>query len=155
MIRDGIKSIAMDGVPPEMIWPYNIEKFAVKPPPKSYAAAALNQALSYQRITQAIAQLKGCLASGYPFVFGFTVYESFESPDVAKTGTIPMPIPKKERAVGGHAVLAVGYDDAVQRFIVRNSWGEEWGDKGHCTFPYEYLLNTRLSSDFWTVRLVE
>ena len=67
--------------------------------------------------------MQGCLAPGYPFVFGFSVYESFMSAEVARTGEVPLP-PRGEQLIGGHAVLAVGYDDAIQRFIVRNSWGE-------------------------------
>jgi len=69
------------------------------------------------------------------FVFGITVYESFESAAVSKTGKMPMPKPS-EKVLGGHAVLAVGYDDAAQRFIVRNSWGKGWGVQGYFTMPY-------------------
>ncbi len=98
--------------------------------------------------------MKGCLFSGYPFVYGFTVYESFESEDVARTGNVPMPSPG-ERVVGGHAVLAVGYDDDEGMFICRNSWGAEWGDAGYFYMPYAYLLDDNLSDDFWTIRLVE
>ncbi len=99
--------------------------------------------------------MKGCLASGYPFVFGFSVYESFESDDVTKTGIVPMPGPaSKDGFLGGHAVLAVGYDDSQSRFIVRNSWGDKWGNKGYFTMPYAYLLDENLSDDFWTVRIV-
>ena len=98
--------------------------------------------------------MKGCLASGYPFVFGFTVYESFESQPVAQTGVVPMPAPK-EQVLGGHAVLAVGYDDSRQCFIVRNSWGPGWGMQGYCYMPYLYLTDHNLASDFWTVRLVK
>jgi len=106
----------------------------------------------YQRLNSAIiSTLKGCLASGYPFVFGFTVYQSFESAQVAKTGIVPMPAPH-EAVVGGHAVLAVGYDDASQQFIVRNSWGDGWGIKGYFMMPYGYLTDTSLSDDFWTVQ---
>ena len=97
--------------------------------------------------------MKGCLASGYPFVFGFTVYESFESQEVAQTGIVPMP-QSTEQVMGGHAVLAVGYDDAQQRFIVRNSWGEGWGMHGYFTMPYAYLTDSNLSDDFWTIRLI-
>ncbi len=99
-------------------------------------------------------QMKGCLASGYPFVFGFTVYESFESEQVAKDGHAPMPKPG-EQVLGGHAVLAVGYDDVNQWFIVRNSWGTGWGMQGYFTLPYAYLTNRGLASDFWTVRVVK
>ena len=97
---------------------------------------------------------KGCLASGYPFVFGFSVYASFESAAVATTGHAPMPKPK-EALLGGHAVGAVGYDDAKQWFIARNSWGPKWGLAGYFTLPYEYLLDENLSDDFWTIRLVQ
>jgi C1A family cysteine protease len=97
--------------------------------------------------------MKGCLASGYPFVFGFTVYESFESDAVKKTGHAPMPGPG-ERAVGGHAVMAVGYDNSRQWFVVRNSWGLAWGISGYFTLPYTYLVQPGLARDFWTIRIV-
>ena len=87
-------------------------------------------------------------------MFGFTVYESFESQQVAQTGVMTMPAPK-EKVVGGHAVLAVGYDDASQRFIIRNSWGPGWGQKGYFTMPYAYITESNLADDFWTIRLVE
>ncbi|HTB79532.1 MAG TPA: C1 family peptidase [Opitutaceae bacterium] len=153
-IRDGIKSIANQGVCAESEWPYIITKFTTKPPAKAYKDALKNQALSYSRVTQSLNQFKGCLASGYPFVFGITVYESFESQEVAKTGNVPMPA-SHEKSLGGHAILAVGYDDSTQRFIIRNSWGPGWGQKGYFTLPYAYLLDTGLSSDFWTIRIVE
>ena len=60
-----------------------------------------------------------------------------------------------EQLVGGHAVMAVGYDDSQGRFIVRNSWGDGWGMGGYFTFPYAYMTQRSLSSDFWTIRLVE
>jgi C1A family cysteine protease len=154
-IRDGIKVVAKLGAPPEIPdWPYDIAKFAEKPPAIAYADAAKNKVISYQRVTRALSQFKGCLASGYPFVFGFTVYDSFESTTVAQTGHAPMPQPG-EKVAGGHAVLAVGYDDQNQWFIVRNSWGDTWGMKGYFTMPYQYLLETNLSDDFWTIRLVQ
>ena len=152
-LRDGVKTVAKRGICPEKVWPYDISKFAVKPPTLAYKDAAKDKATNYLRLSQVANQLKGCLASGYPFVFGFTVYESFESADVSKTGIVPMPSPN-EAVLGGHAVCAVGYDDAQQRFIVRNSWGTEWGMKGYCNMPYTYLLDPNLASDFWTIRTV-
>jgi C1A family cysteine protease len=98
--------------------------------------------------------MKGCLASGYPFVFGFSVYESFESPAVTRTGRMPMPGPG-ERMIGGHAVLAVGYDDRGQQFIAMNSWSTRWGDRGFFYMPYAYLTTPQLAGDLWTVRTVE
>jgi C1A family cysteine protease len=152
-IRDGIKVVANQGVPPETDWPYDITRFADKPPPAAFNDALHDRAVSYSRLAQSLSQMKGCLASGYPFVFGFTVYDSFESPAVAKTGVVPMPA-AGESVLGGHAVMAVGYDDTQQRFIVRNSWGASWGMQGYFTIPYAYLTERNLSSDFWTIRLV-
>jgi C1A family cysteine protease len=154
-IRDGIKSVAKQGACRERpTWPYKIGKFADKPPRAAYQEAKKYQAIRYLRLTQVLGQLKGCLAAGFPFVFGFTVYESFESQQVAKNGRVPMP-KADERVVGGHAVLAVGYDEGNQRFIVRNSWGKGWGDDGYFTMPYPYLVQQTLSRDFWTIRRVE
>ena len=154
MIRDGIKTANHDGAPPENLWPYDLSKFRTKPPRKAYTEAQKNQVLLYRRITRDLNQMKACLATGYPFVFGFSVYESFESQDVARTGVVQMPA-VTEQLVGGHAVMAVGYDDSQGRFIVRNSWGEGWGMGGYFTFPYTYMTQRSLSSDFWTIRLVE
>lgn len=153
MLRDGIKTIAQQGDCAETHWPYEIAKFAQKPPSTCYKEAAKYRAVQYQRLARNLNQMKGCLASGYPFAFGFTVYESFEGEEVARTGVIAMPAPR-EHVLGGHAVLAVGYDDSEQRFIVRNSWGGEWGLQGYFKMPYAYCLDENLSDDFWTVRLI-
>ena len=152
-IRDGIKSVAHEGACPEKDWPYEIQKFQERPSKVCYRNALKCRALTYQRVVQTLTQFKGCLASGYPFVFGFTVYESFEGEEVAKTGKVEMPKPS-EKTVGGHAVMAVGYDDAAQRFIVRNSWGPKWGMKGYFTMPYSYVTENNLADDFWTIRII-
>jgi C1A family cysteine protease len=152
-IRDGIKSVAKQGDCPETEWPYLPAKFATEPPSKCYQDALANLVTSYQRLTANLTQMKSCLADGYPFVFGFTVYDSFMTPEVEKTGHAPLPGPT-EQVVGGHAVMAVGYDDAHQWFIARNSWGDGWGMKGYFTLPYSYLLQSGLASDFWTIRTV-
>ena len=152
-IRDGIKSVGQQGDCPEPLWPYDITKFKVKPPEQCYQQALKFKAVQYQRLSQILNQLKGCLASGYPFVFGFTVYASFEGQQVAQTGHASMP-PPTEATIGGHAVMAVGYDDSQNWFIVRNSWGAGWGMQGYFTLPYTYLLEHNLASDFWTIRIV-
>ncbi len=154
MLRDGIKTLAGQGVCSDATWPYQLERFADKPPALAYREALSHQALSYQRLAQDAGQMKGCLASGYPFVFGFSVYESFESPEVARTGQMTMPGPG-ERMIGGHAVLAVGYDDERQQFIVMNSWSMKWGELGFFYMPYAYLSTPQLARDLWTVRTVE
>lgn len=152
-IRDGIKSVATEGAPPETMWPYDIDKFSTKPSASVYTAAKKDVVTLYQRLIQNLNTMKGCLASGFPFVFGFTVYSSFEGPAVAKTGIVTMPH-ASEKSVGGHAVMAVGYDDASRHFLVRNSWGPKWGLKGYFKMPYSYLTEPSLASDFWTIRSV-
>ncbi|HVH61963.1 MAG TPA: C1 family peptidase [Candidatus Dormibacteraeota bacterium] len=153
MLRDGIKSVASDGACPEPEWPYEITRFTQKPTAQCYKDAKLDRAVSYQSIIQDLNQMKGCLASGNPFVFGFTVYESFESEEVRRTGHATLP-GWGERPIGGHAVMAVGYDDAKEWFLIRNSWGPEWGMKGYFTLPYTYLIQGGLAADFWTIRLI-
>lgn len=154
LIRDGIKSVNKLGVCPENMWPYNPNQFASRPANSCYTVARDHQVTSYHRIARNLNQMKGCLAEGYPFVFGFTVYESFESEAVAKSGKLNLP-KKNEAQAGGHAVMAVGYQDSSKRFIIRNSWGANWGLNGYFTMPYDYLLSENLADDFWTIRLVE
>jgi len=153
-LRDGIKSVSAQGACPELEWPYDITMFSIKPSARCYRDARQHRAIGYQRLVRDLFQLKGCLASGYPFVFGFTAYGSFEGATVRRTGVLHMPKPD-ETPVGGHAVLAVGYDDARQSFIVRNSYGPSWGTAGYFTMPFAYLLNENLSQDFWTIRTVQ
>lgn len=154
-IRDGIKSVVDQGCPPESEYPYDIVKFRDKPADYCYSHALHHQALLYQRLGNwSESMMKNCLASGFPFTFGFACYESFFSQQVADTGIVPMPL-GNEQLVGGHAVLAIGYDDATSRFLVRNSWGTEWGVDGYFTIPYSYLTNPNLADDFWTIHLVE
>jgi len=149
-IRDGIKSLKKQGICSEKSWPYDISKFTVKPPSSCYKEALVNKIKSYHRILT-VDEMRACLAEGYPFAFGFSVYESFDSQEVAQTGVVNMP-QKSEQQLGGHAVLCVGYDDSHKRFIVRNSWGQNWGMKGHFTMPYDYLADRNLSDDLWTIR---
>jgi C1A family cysteine protease len=153
-IRDGIKSVASQGACPETMWPYVEASFATRPAAQCYKFANLHPAVSYARVAQDAGQMKAVLAGGFPIVLGITVYESFESDDVAKTGIVPMPA-ASEATLGGHAVMAVGYDDASQRFLIRNSWGTDWGMGGYFTIPYAYLTNSDLADDFWVVRVVK
>jgi C1A family cysteine protease len=154
MIRDGIKSVAKLGVCDEGQWPYDITEFTRKPPSAAYTAASGHQATVYRRVLATLHQLQGCLASGYPFVFGVSVYESFMSDAVAETGEVPLPS-RGEKLLGGHALLAVGYDNDLQRFVVRNSWGDSWGMNGYCTMPYGYLTDSKFAQDFWAIYTVE
>lgn len=152
-LRDGLKAVNRLGWVPEREWPYEISEFAVKPSARVYQNATTRLIKQYSRVIQHPYYMKYCLYEGYPFVFGFTVYESFESLEVASTGKVPMP-GSREYMMGGHAVMAVGYDDTIGRFICRNSWGGNWGMRGYFTMPYDYLSNPDISADFWTIRLI-
>ena len=153
-IRDGIKSISVDGVCSEDMWKYDITKFTECPTQACYDEAKNHKSIEYKRVVQSLEQLKQCLIEGFPFVYGFNVYSSFETQEVAETGNMPMP-KEGEELLGGHAVCAVGFDDNRRVFIVRNSWGDSWGDKGYFYMPYAFITNTSQCSDFWTVRKVK
>lgn len=150
MLRTGVKVLEKQGVCYETTWPYNIEKFTVKPDKKSYKEAEEHQITSYQRIEK-VGQLFSCLASGYPIAFGFVVFDFVKSEKVAKSGILPMPTDPEEQALGGHAVLMVGYDMKTEHFIIRNSWGPKWGDKGYFYMPFGYI-EEGYCADFWTIR---
>lgn len=156
-ITNSLKAVAKYGYCSEKDWQYDMKKFTVKPPTTIYKKAELNSLPNafYGRVNQIVYDLKHCLFSGNTIVFGFCIYESFESEAVAKTGFVPMPNKKKELMLGGHAVLLVGYDDNKRHWIVRNSWGEAWGDKGYCYFPYEFLLDENLAADFWCIKTLK
>jgi C1A family cysteine protease len=152
-LRDGMKIMAATGICEEQYMPYIIEKFQEKPSNEAEINAANHKFLSYQRLLS-LNDVKRCLHDGYPVIGGIYIYESFESPIVAKTGIVPMPKPK-EQSYGGHAICIVGYKDGKSPtdgyFIVRNSWGETWGDKGYCYIPYNFLTKS-LMFDMWSAK---
>lgn len=152
-IHDGVTSLNTTGVCPENEWDYNISQFTVKPPQNCYTDALNHRIIQYSAVNQDLTQIKQVLVDGYPVVFGFLVYESFQSEQVAKTGIVPMP-QQDEKVVGGHAVAIVGYDDSKQVFIVRNSWGTGWGDQGYFYMPYAYVSNQDLATDFWVIKTI-
>lgn len=149
-IRDGFKALNRWGVPLEETWPYDVKRYAVKPDAVAYDEALSDVAVVYSAVPQDAVAMKTALAQGHPVVVGFTVYESFESDEVAKIGLVPMPL-DSEQVVGGHCVCVTGYDDSKGVWIVRNSWGDGWGIAGYFLMPYDYLLNPDLSDDFWIV----
>jgi C1A family cysteine protease len=153
-IRDAVKALAKYGACPEALWPYDISKFAKAPPAKATRAAKPHLVLQYQAVDPTAAAIESALASALPVVIGISIYASFESDEVARTGVVPMPS-TTEQLLGGHAVLIVGYDRQASRFTVRNSWGPGWGDQGYFYLPYEYVLNAQLASDFWVLAKVE
>lgn len=153
--RTMLRAINRWGFTEETLWPYSDDKttFRKQPPQNVYQAALPNKVLDYSSVAQTSVSMKGCLAAGDPFLFGFTLYESFESQAVSRTGIVPMPR-QREQVLGGHDVVIVGYDDVSGRWKFKNSWSAKWGDKGYGYFPSEYVLSRDLSSDFWVVKTI-
>jgi C1A family cysteine protease len=152
-IRDGIKVTNKYGASLEQYWPYDIKKFRQEPVLEARNDALKRKVVRYERITS----FDGCidaLTNGYPIIMGFHVYSSFMSPTVAKTGNMPYPNTRREKLLGGHAVLLVGYDKRRKIFIARNSWGEGWGDRGYFYMPFNVVTDTRMSGDFWIIKEV-
>lgn len=158
MIRDAMKAVTQTGLPHENIWPYKVSDFAKKPSRATYRDAALHQVQQYSRVPVSRSLFLRCLCEGYPIVFGASLFESFESEEVARTGVVPMPDYEHESLLGGHCMAAFGYDIRDKNnevAIVRNSWGTGWGHSGYCTIPLAYLCNPDLVADCWTISLVE
>lgn len=151
--RTLLKAVAQYGFPPEPDWPYDIARFTQQPPQQAYDDAQQELVKDYAAVPQDLDAMRGALAAGKCFIFGFTVYQSFESSAVEQTGTVPMP-GSGERVMGGHDILFYGYDDSTQRFKFRNSWSADWGAGGNGTMPYAYATDPGLSSDFWTINAI-
>jgi C1A family cysteine protease len=166
-IRLTMGALVLFGVPPEEHWPYRIEEFDEEPGAFCYAYAQNYQSISYYRLDpqgtssqDLLGRIKTNLAAGLPSMFGFSVYSSIEQAE--ETGKIPFPSPH-EWFMGGHAVMAVGYDDDLEisssspggltttgALLIRNSWGTTWGANGYGWLPYEYVLRG-LAVDWWSL----
>jgi C1A family cysteine protease len=152
-IRDGIKTTNHYGASLESYWPYDIKKFKNEPVAEAKNDALKRKVTRYERVTN----FNGCidaLSNGFPVVMGFHVYSSFMTSAVSKNGNMPYPNTKRERLLGGHAVLLVGYNKTRKVFIARNSWGTGWGDRGYFYMPFNVVTNTSMSSDYWVIKSV-
>lgn len=168
-LRSTMEALILFGIPPEDYWPYEVANFEIEPTAFLYSFAQNYQALNYYRLDPAgvvkaavLTSIKTNLASGLPSMFGFTVYNSYTQATAANKGAIPYPV-AADKVVGGHAVMAVGYNDTLQiknsaagaaattgALLIRNSWGTGWGDGGYGWLPYAYVLNG-LATDWWSL----
>lgn len=151
-IRDAIKTIGTNGVAPESLWPYIEEKFNVAPGDDAIAEAKNHIALAYESVSQNLDDLCAAIVRNGNLVFGFSVFLSFER--LPADHIVPLPAPT-DAVQGGHAVCAVGYDLDKGVFIVKNSWGSDWGDGGYFYMPLDFILNPNLANDFWTMSVTK
>ncbi len=168
-LRSTMEALVLFGVPPEDYWPYDVTKFEVEPSPFLYAFGQNYQSIQYYRLDPSgttpanlLNTIKANLYAGLPSMFGFSVYSSYIQASAANKGAIPFPA-AGEKIVGGHAVMAVGYNDTLQikntaagaavttgALLIRNSWGPGWGDAGYGWLPYDYVLKG-LATDWWSL----
>lgn len=161
-IGDGMKVLDNLGCAPESAHPYlptskwndkdAIQQYVVAKPGNDDVAAGKSFRVQGVQAINSLHAIRASLAKGMPVVFGIAVFESFETESVAKTGQVPMPNQAKEKMVGGHAVMCVGYDNAKKVLIMRNSWGKEWGDNGYFYLPYGFIQQG-LAGDAWTAKI--
>lgn len=143
-LESGCAVLSKFGVCSEDTWPYEPKIDFKKPSPEAYKEALSHRFFLFRHI--APSQYKAILAQGYVFTIGIMVYPSFETPEVARSGVVPLP-KSTESCLGGHAVTVCGYDDSLACYLLRNSWSDRWGQQGYFWLPYEYLENTQLAND--------
>jgi hypothetical protein len=149
-ISDGIKALKERGVCSEEVWPYDVGSVFDEPHDEAFGDAEPHTIDEAHRVKVELHDMRHCLAEGYPFVFGLEIFKAFE--DIGESGEVAAPDPRHDESCGGHAMLCVGYSDEDEVFVVRNSWGPDWGDQGYCYIPYGYLSNPKFMHDAWTLR---
>jgi len=149
-LEDGIKALKFYGLCSENDWKYKLENVLVKPDENAYINAKNNYVIEAININNDINTIKEWLDKNEPITAGISIFSNFMSYSVAKTGIVLMP-KTTDKFIGGHAVVICGYDDNKEQFILRNSWGNYWGDKGYFYLPYAYVLNTNLCNDMWII----
>lgn len=171
-IKDGVAICNDTGLCLESLWPYDIDKFAEKPPANCYDDLQYHKAVKIERVKKNLKDIDQCLLDGHVISMGFKVYESFESEQVSSTGIVPLPDVSKEKLLGGHAVCLFGkiVYGGKTKYLIRNSWGKSWGcnntggvegDRGNFMVDPEFLTSSsgffghqELCSDFWTIKVV-
>jgi hypothetical protein len=147
-IHSGLLSVEKFKLFDESLWPYDVKKFSLEPPINTFVEASKYKVVEYSKVENNLLMLKHMLSQGYPIACGIVVYPSMMTHSVLVSGTVPMPS-VREKTIGGHAILLVGYDDDTSTFLFQNSWGTVWGDSGFGRLTYDYV--DRYGADFWAI----
>jgi C1A family cysteine protease len=148
-IRAAVRALRIHGACAETTWPYVERRVLDRPDAHAYEEARKFRISEALRVAIDLDAMRSCVAAGLPFLFGVKLYESFEAG--GDHGHVPLPDPPHDKSAGGHTMLAVGYDDGAKTFIVRNSWGPDWGEEGYCFLPYDYVASRRFCDEAWTM----
>lgn len=148
--RDAFKALAQYGALPDSSFPYTVP-LTQAPTADDYTFAKAHRITGYATVAQAETDLKTSIIERHPVGFGFVVYPQLESDECASTGVATLPDTATEQPLGGHFVVLIGWDDARDAFLCRNSWGADWGVHGNFWMPYAYVLSAQLAADFWTI----
>jgi C1A family cysteine protease len=145
-LRFGAKVLTKIGMAPEFLCPYIVKDYNVLPSTLAESYTRFWTPKSYSRV-ETVPDMKFLLAQSYPIVFGVKIYTSFFS---LSTYTLAMPN-SRDRVLGGHAMVIVGYDENKRVFEVVNSHGRSYGDEGYLWISYEYM--TKYLLDAWIMDL--
>jgi len=149
-ISSCVKATKKQGLCVETTWPFNPAQILKRPAEVAYEEAqGFRLKPIPRRVEVNLEAMKNCLAEGFPFIFGLQLFGSFQK--AGSEGLVPMPDVENDQHDGGHAMLCVGYSEPDQVFIVRNSWGRDWGEYGYCYIPYDYMTDPELNTDCWTL----
>lgn len=140
-LGSAIEAVQLKGAALQSSWPFDLTNVNA-PPPKD----AFNEAMRYKvgdamQIPLNLDLMRQCLSDGYPIVFGLKLTQAFFYPPHDAFIPTPDPSDPKSASHGNHAMLIVGYNDRQRVFVVRNSWGTEWGVEGYCYLSYDYVVN--------------
>ena len=153
-LKDGIECLKLYGLCEEKLWNYSIENLFIKPSYEAYKNAKKNYLIEAFNISKDLKVIKYWLLKNEPIAIAIGIFSNFLDIQVSKTGIVNLPDFNNDKFLGGHAVVICGFDDNKQRFILRNSWGNYWGDNGYFYLPYDYIINDNpnlCGNDFWII----
>ena len=144
--RNAYRALAKFVFTDEILWPYDISKYAEKPPQEAYDKANKTLIKRYQSLIPSLYAIQYAISKNLPVAFGCIIYENFKNLD--KDFIVPYP---DGNALVGHAMLITSYSNETKLFGITNSWGAEWGKNGMCYMHYSHVLNSDHIFEFWII----